>query len=131
MVLRTRPSGRAVPSTRPRVEECLQPSRHQSPPSNRDDSLNHGASDGHSEPLRPVEFGQGTKEPGPRRCEVFSDPIVDLHVQVVDYGGLRLGGRDGSWRHKPRGPSLQGGLDFHGHDFYHGQEMSHGHERHS
>ena len=33
----------------------------------------------------------------------FASPIVDLHLQVVEYGGLRFGGMNGSWRYKPRG----------------------------
>ena len=36
----------------------------------------------------------------------FGEPIVDLHLQVVEHGGLRFGGLNGSWRYKPRGHFL-------------------------
>ena len=32
--------------------------------------------------------------------------IVDLHLQVLECGGLRFGGFGGSWRYKPRGHHL-------------------------
>ena len=36
----------------------------------------------------------------------FAQPILDLHLQVREHDGLRLGGLNGSWRYKPRGPFL-------------------------
>lgn len=36
----------------------------------------------------------------------FPDPIVDLHLQTREYGGLRFGGLNGSWRYKPQGHFL-------------------------
>lgn len=36
----------------------------------------------------------------------FSSPIEDLHGQVVEIGGLRIGGFQGSWKYKPRGTFL-------------------------
>jgi len=36
----------------------------------------------------------------------FRDPIVDLHLRVEEYGGLKFGGLNGSWRYKPRGHFL-------------------------
>lgn len=33
----------------------------------------------------------------------FPCPIVDLHLQVESYGGLKFGGLNGSWKYKPRG----------------------------
>ena len=36
----------------------------------------------------------------------FPDPIVDLHLLVREFEGLKLGGMNGSWRYKPRGHFL-------------------------
>ena len=36
----------------------------------------------------------------------FPAPIVDLHLRVEEYGGLKFGGLNGSWRYKPRGHFL-------------------------
>lgn len=36
----------------------------------------------------------------------FIRPIVDLHLQVREQAGLRLGGLNGSWKYKPRGHFL-------------------------
>ena len=36
----------------------------------------------------------------------FRRPIRDLHLAVHEFGGLRFGGFNGSWRYKPRGPFL-------------------------
>lgn len=36
----------------------------------------------------------------------FTPPITDLHLRVVEFGGLRFGGLNGSWRYKPRGHFL-------------------------
>ncbi len=33
----------------------------------------------------------------------FPSPIIDLHLQAREYGGLTFGGFNGSWRYKPRG----------------------------
>ena len=33
----------------------------------------------------------------------FTSPIVDLHLTVIERGGLRFGGFNGSWRYKPKG----------------------------
>jgi len=38
--------------------------------------------------------------------ESFPSPIHDLHLNVVEYGGLTFGGLNGSWKYKPRGPFL-------------------------
>lgn len=34
---------------------------------------------------------------------LFPSPIVDLHLQVKTYGGLKFGGLNGSWKYKPTG----------------------------
>jgi Icc-related predicted phosphoesterase len=36
----------------------------------------------------------------------FHDPIVDLHLRVEEYGDLKFGGLNGSWKYKPRGHFL-------------------------
>ena len=36
----------------------------------------------------------------------FPDPIIDLHLQVCEYGGLRFGGFNGAWKYKPKGHFL-------------------------
>ena len=36
----------------------------------------------------------------------FASPIVDLHLSVQMFNGLRFGGFNGSWRYKPRGRFL-------------------------
>ena len=36
----------------------------------------------------------------------FPAPITDLHLRVEEFGGLRFGGFNGSWRYKPRGHFL-------------------------
>ena len=36
----------------------------------------------------------------------FTGPIADLHLRVVECGGLRFAGLNGSWRYKPRGHFL-------------------------
>lgn len=36
----------------------------------------------------------------------FPGPIVDLHLQRQEYGGIRFGGFNGSWKYKPRGHFL-------------------------
>ena len=36
----------------------------------------------------------------------FSKPIVDLHLSVEKYNGVRFGGFNGSWKYKPRGHFL-------------------------
>ena len=36
----------------------------------------------------------------------FPKPIVDLHLQVQEHGGISFGGMNGSWRYKPRGHFL-------------------------
>ena len=33
----------------------------------------------------------------------FPSPIIDLHLKVVEYEGVRFGGFSGSWKYKPRG----------------------------
>lgn len=33
----------------------------------------------------------------------FSSPVQDLHLKVVEVGGIRIGGFAGSWKYKPRG----------------------------
>ena len=38
--------------------------------------------------------------------EAFAQPIVDLHLQVREHGGLSFGGLNGSWRYKPKGHFL-------------------------
>jgi predicted phosphodiesterase len=39
-------------------------------------------------------------------AEAFVPPITNLHLQVREYQGVRLGGLSGSWRYKPRGHHL-------------------------
>lgn len=39
-------------------------------------------------------------------CRAFAPPIVDLHLSVQTFNGLRFGGFHGSWRYKPRGHFL-------------------------
>ena len=41
--------------------------------------------------------------PGP-----FPEPVVDLHLRVVECMGIRFGGFNGSWKYKPRGHYLYG-----------------------
>ena len=36
----------------------------------------------------------------------FLSPIVDLHLAVHTFGGIRFGGFNGSWRYKPKGHYL-------------------------
>lgn len=36
----------------------------------------------------------------------FPPSITELHLSVVDYGGLRFAGFNGSWKYKPRGHFL-------------------------
>ena len=36
----------------------------------------------------------------------FQSPILDLHLAVLEFGGLRFGGFNGSWKYKPRGNYL-------------------------
>jgi len=36
----------------------------------------------------------------------FPEPIVDLHLQVEEYAGMKFGGLNGSWKYKPRGHFL-------------------------
>jgi Icc-related predicted phosphoesterase len=36
----------------------------------------------------------------------FPEPIVDLHLQAMEYAGLRFGGLNGCWQYKPRGSFL-------------------------
>jgi Icc-related predicted phosphoesterase len=36
----------------------------------------------------------------------FAVPIMDLHLQHREYGGLRFGGLNGSWRYNPQGHFL-------------------------
>lgn len=36
----------------------------------------------------------------------FPEPIVDLHMTVREFGGLRFGGLNGAWQYKPRGHFL-------------------------
>ena len=36
----------------------------------------------------------------------FLTPIADLHLRIEEFGGLRFGGFNGSWRYKPRGHFL-------------------------
>jgi Icc-related predicted phosphoesterase len=36
----------------------------------------------------------------------FPEPVVDLHLQTIDIGGLRFGGLNGCWQYKPRGSFL-------------------------
>lgn len=36
----------------------------------------------------------------------FPAPIIDLHLQIVEHGGVRFGGLNGSWKYKPRGHFL-------------------------
>jgi Icc-related predicted phosphoesterase len=38
--------------------------------------------------------------------EPFAEPIVDLHLRTMEYGGLRFGGLNGCWQYKPRGHFL-------------------------
>ncbi len=38
--------------------------------------------------------------------EPFDKAIVDLHLQLHEYAGLRFGGLNGSWKYKPRGHYL-------------------------
>jgi Icc-related predicted phosphoesterase len=40
------------------------------------------------------------------RATPFPSPILDLHLQVHEFGDLRFGGLNGSWRYKPRGHFL-------------------------
>jgi len=36
-------------------------------------------------------------------CEPFPDSVCDLHLRTEKYGGLTLGGLNGSWKYKPKG----------------------------
>jgi Icc-related predicted phosphoesterase len=36
----------------------------------------------------------------------FPAPIVDLHLRIFEFGGLRFGGLNGCWQYKPRGHFL-------------------------
>jgi predicted phosphodiesterase len=36
----------------------------------------------------------------------FPAPIMDLHLRIEEFDGLRFGGFNGSWRYKPRGHFL-------------------------
>lgn len=36
----------------------------------------------------------------------FEDPIIDLHLNVVEYDGMKFGGLNGCWKYKPHGPFL-------------------------
>lgn len=36
----------------------------------------------------------------------FSEPIVNLHLSIIEIGGLRFGGFQGAWRYKPKGNYL-------------------------
>lgn len=36
----------------------------------------------------------------------FTKPIIDLHLSVYEWKGIRFGGINGSWRYKSRGPFL-------------------------
>ena len=36
----------------------------------------------------------------------FATPIIDLHRQTVEHGGLSFGGMNGAWKYKPRGHFL-------------------------
>ena len=36
----------------------------------------------------------------------FASPIEDLHLRVVEHGGLRIGGLNGCWKYKSRGAFL-------------------------
>lgn len=36
----------------------------------------------------------------------FSAPIIDLHLRVHEFDGIRFGGLNGSWKYKPRGHFL-------------------------
>ncbi len=38
----------------------------------------------------------------------FPSPIIDIHLQIREYSGLKFGGYNGSWRYKPRGSFLYG-----------------------
>ncbi len=40
------------------------------------------------------------------RDEPFTEPIIDLHLNVVEHDGLRLGGLNGCWKYKSHGPFL-------------------------
>ena len=40
------------------------------------------------------------------RGESFPSPIQDLHLNVIEYGGLTIGGLNGSWKYKSHGPFL-------------------------
>jgi len=39
-------------------------------------------------------------------AKCFPEPIMDLHLDVVDHGGVRFGGLQGCWRYKPKGHFL-------------------------
>jgi len=36
----------------------------------------------------------------------FPEPIIDLHLRTMEFGGLRFGGLNGCWQYKPRGHFL-------------------------
>jgi len=36
----------------------------------------------------------------------FAEPIIDLHLRTIEYGGLCFGGLNGCWQYKPRGHFL-------------------------
>ena len=36
----------------------------------------------------------------------FAHPIIDLHLQIVEYNGQMFGGLNGSWKYKPCGDFL-------------------------
>ena len=43
----------------------------------------------------------------------FQPPIEDLHLKVVEIGGLRIGGLNGCWKYKSKGASLYDHADAH------------------
>ncbi len=53
-------------------------------------------------PCRAVMAVKGNHDaPGP-----FPDPIIDLHLHVHTFDGVRFGGLNGSWKYKQRGEYL-------------------------
>ena len=43
----------------------------------------------------------------------FPCPIVDLHLKVMEYDGLRIGGLNGCWKYKSRGAFLYDQAEVH------------------
>ncbi len=64
-----------------------------------DDVIRGAAEDFHCKKIFAVKGNHDNITP-------FPSPIQDLHLRVIEYGGLRFGGLNGSWKYKSHGPFL-------------------------